>query len=159
MSSGTRTILELFLFVFGILLFTVLAYFTCTYFEGATLAKASGLSLQTWTDNFTVLVKMSCALTAICLFLWYILTKLVFQVQSNADWGKRTVWFVFFLIVTVGVLAITNVYAETLRIKTNLFVNVILCQKKSSLRCVLDLVLSITPKNLKSSPLNPIPIR
>lgn len=125
MSSGTRTILELFLFVFGILLFTVLAYFTCTYFEGATLAKASGLSLQTWTDNFTVLVKMSCALTAICLFLWYILTKLVFQVQSSADWGKRTVWFVFFLIVTVGVLAITNVYADTLGVKNNLFVNVI----------------------------------
>lgn len=117
--------MELFGIILGVSFFTFAAYLICTYFEGATLANASGLNLQIWTERFIVLVKMSCALTAICLLLWYILTKVVFQVQSSADWGKRTVWGFFLLVVTAGILLITNLYADNLNIKTDLFVNII----------------------------------
>lgn len=158
LSPGARTVLEIFLFVLGVALFTVAAYFICTYSNGATLAKASGLSLSVWTDKFIVLVKLSCALTAGCLFLWYVLTKMIFRVQSSADWGRRTVWFFLFLVVMVGVFVIINIYADTLRIKTDLFVNVVffLCFVVGGYWLT---SIAITPAKFKFAPLGAVLFR
>lgn len=153
MSSGSRTVLEIFLFVLFVSLFTFAAYFTCTYFNGATLAGVSGLSIQIWTDRFIVLVKMSCALTTVCLLIWYLLTKAVFKVQSSADWNRRPIWSVLFVIVFVGILFITNVCANAfLEIKINAFVNVIflLCFVVGGYWLT---SIVITPSRFKSSPL------
>ena len=158
MSPGARTVFEIFLFVICTALFSIVAYFTCTYFDGATLAQASGLSIPNWTDGFLILVKMSCALTASCLFLWYILTKMIFRVQSSADWGRRTVWFFLFLVVTVGTFVVINIYAETLRIKTDLFVNVVffLCFVVGGYWLT---SIAITPSKFKFAPLGAVLFR
>ena len=157
-SPGARTVLEIFLFVLGLVLCTISAYFICTYFNGDTLAKASGLSLSVWTDKFIVLVKLSCALTASCLFLWYVLTKMIFRVQSSADWGRRTVWFFLFLVVMAGIFVIINIYADTLRIKTDLFVNVVffLCFVVGGYWLT---SIAITPAKFKFAPLGAVLFR
>ena len=157
-SSGARTVLEIVLFVLGLALCTVAAYFICTYFNGDTLAKASGLSLSVWTDKFIVLVKLSCALTAGCLFLWYFLTKMIFRVQSSADWGRRTIWLFLFLVVMVGIFVIINIYADTLRIKTDLFINVVffLCFVVGGYWLT---SIAITPSKFKFAPLGAVLFR
>ena len=153
MSSGSRTVLEFFLFVLFISLFTFAAYIACTYFYGVTLARASGLSISIWTDKFIVLVGMSCALTTVCLLIWYILTKAVFKVESSADWNRRPIWSVLFVIVFFGILVITNIYANVfLEIKINAFINVVFffCFVVGGYWLT---SIVITPSRFKSSPL------
>lgn len=127
MNSTTRTLLELFGIVVGVLIFTGLAYYLSTNFEGHALANVSKMPYSQWEDKFISVLKAAVGLTFACSLLWYILAKVVFSVQSAAGSGRRTIWFILFLIVAAGSFAITNYYAasDNIRIQLNFAVTAI----------------------------------
>ena len=121
MNGTTRTLLELFGIVVGVLIFTALAYFLSTNFEGHALANASKMPYSQWEEKFISILKASLFLTFGCSLLWYILAKVIFSVQNAAGSGRRTFWVILLLIVAAGNFAITNYYAasESIRIQLN----------------------------------------
>lgn len=123
MNQTTRTLLELFGIFMGVLIFAAVAYFLSTEIKGPELANASKLTLSSWEDKFIVVTKISAGLTLLCSLLWYILARFVFSIETAEGAGKRTVWFILFLIAAVGNYVVTAYYSAELGIKVSLFVS------------------------------------
>lgn len=125
MSQSTRTLLELFGIFLGVLIFLTAAYFLSTEIKGPELANASKMTLSAWEEKLITVTRIAGVLTLVCSLIWYILARFVFSIENAESAGKRTVWFVLFLIVAIGNYFITSYYAEGLGIKLSFSVSAI----------------------------------
>ena len=120
MKRGTRTAIKLITIIVVTMICTTLAYYSSSYAAGHGLATASGgMNYSRWQEKFFILTAVTGALSGICTSIWFILTRMVFEINSPQGVGRRLIWSIIALISIIICIAVPHLYSASLGIKVN----------------------------------------